>query len=297
MTAIDWDSYNAFLNETSLLADLEENALLFVAVVIPLAIYFLILAWLNRSRHPVMVSGVWDFVGVLFAASGIIYLGGTAILNSLYEHWRVPWLLGQTRFLPEFAQDWNFWTVLWFVYFAVIVAGSALVLRRRRRQTSIYNVEPAIFEEVLVQVFERLGLEVIRSGPRRILVRVREGLTESGGGGVMVDSETAPPSSQAITRHASPAPAQQTLLSTNHWLRLDLEPFPLMRHMTLHWGAESGLLRLEIETALEDALARVRSRHNPVSTWFLALAACLFLLTFLILVGLLVYLLFFLGPR
>ena len=39
----------------------------FLAVCFPFGIYCLIVARLNHRAHPVMVWGVWDFAGVLFA--------------------------------------------------------------------------------------------------------------------------------------------------------------------------------------------------------------------------------------
>src|SRR2546425_834050 len=106
-----------------------------------------------------MVSGPWDFAGVLFAASGILLLGGPAILTGLHEQWRLTWLLGQTRFLREIADSWDFWISLWLVYFAVVASGSAVVLWQRRQVTSIYNVEPLIFMGVLTDVLNHLELE------------------------------------------------------------------------------------------------------------------------------------------
>ena len=51
----------------------------------PLAIYCLIVSLLNRRPRPVMVSGTWDFAGVLFAVSGFLLLGGPVMLTSLSE--------------------------------------------------------------------------------------------------------------------------------------------------------------------------------------------------------------------
>src|SRR6266849_3966820 len=133
--------------------------LIFLAFVVPLAIYSLILAHLNRSRHPIMVSGSWDFVGILFAASGFLLLGGPAILTGLHEQWRLSWLLGQTRFLNGFGENWYFWLGLWALYFVLVVSGAVFLLRRRRNQSSVYNVQPVMLDKILVQVLDQLGMD------------------------------------------------------------------------------------------------------------------------------------------
>src|SRR5438876_961395 len=209
-------------------AYLEESSLIFLAFVVPLAVYCLVLSAINRRRHPVVVPGPWDFAGVLFAAAGFLLLGGPAILTGTYEQWRLTWLLGRTRYLQGIGENWNFWITLWFLYFVSIAACSALVLWRRRAQTSIYNIEPAVFEEVLIQVLDRLGLEWLHQGPRRVLLRFRE--PPFGNAGSVMDPILVP-------RHSQP---------TCPWVTLAVEPFPTMRHVTLHWLCPDEAIRLEV---------------------------------------------------
>ena len=40
---------------------------------------------INRRRHPTLVGGSWDFLGVLLAASGLLLIGGPALLSFLYD--------------------------------------------------------------------------------------------------------------------------------------------------------------------------------------------------------------------
>jgi hypothetical protein len=228
----------------------EDNSLIFLAFVTPLAVYCLVLFVINRRRHAVLVSGPWDFAGVLFAASGFLLLGGPAILTGIYEQWRLSWLLGQPRYLRGIGENWSFWISLWSLYFVMVGGVSAVVLWRRRAQTSIYNVEPAVLAEVLPQVLDRLGLEWLHNGPRRVLLRFREPLDDS-------------------------------------WTGLTLEPFPTMRHVTLHWQAHDPTLRGDVETELANALAQVPARPNPVAGWFLSLSLGLFFSAFLVLLALL----------
>ncbi len=296
MTPARAGRYNKSLQLKPLLARPEESSLIFLAFVVPLAVYCLVLSVINRRRHPVVVSGPWDFAGVLFAASGILLLGGPAILTGLYEQWRLTWLLGQTHFLKETGENWSFWIGLWLLYFAVVAGGSALLLWRRRRLTSIYNVEPAVFAAVLTQVLDRLELEWLRNGPRRLLLRFREPSLEAGSRAT--DPILVPQSSQAAAipvgaDRVQPYPkrgtvtAQGASTSAYAWAELALEPFPAMRHVTLHWLGQDEAVRLEVETELAQALAQVRTRQNPVAAWFLCLALGMFFSAFLVLLALL----------
>jgi hypothetical protein len=226
----------------------EERSLILLAFLIPVGIYCLVLSVIHRGHHPVMVSGPWDFVGVLFAASGILLLGGPAILAGLYEHWRLSWLLGQTRYLQSVGENWSFWISLWLLYFGVVLGGSAFILWRRRGLISIYNVEPAAFAEVLIQVLDRLRLEWRRNGPYRLVIRFRQFPVESAQGG----STSACP-----------------------WVELALEAFPAMHHVTLHWLGQDDATRLEVESELAKTLPRMRTRPNLVGICFLCLALVL----------------------
>jgi hypothetical protein len=275
-----------------LLARPEESSLIFLAFIVPLAIYCLVLSVINRRRHPVVVPGPWDFAGVLFAASGVLLIGGPAILTGVYEQWRLTWLLGQTHFLKEISDNWSFWISIWLLYFAVIASGSALMLWRRRRLTSIYNIEPAVFAEVLNQVLDRLELEWLRNGPRRLLLRLREPPLEAGS--TALDPMLIPHRSQGAATPVLADPAQplpqrtatstpEVSTSAHPWAELVLEPFPAMCHVTLHWLGQDEAVRLEVETELAQALAQVRTRPNPVSAWFLSLSLGLFFSAFLVL--------------
>jgi hypothetical protein len=250
----------------------EDAPLILLAFLITLAIYGLILAFLNRSRHPILVAGTWDFVGVLFAASGFLFLSGPAILEELYEKWRVPWLLGESEDLPTVAQNWGVWVALWVVYFVVVIVAAAWGLWRGRRCTSIYNIDPVLFEAVLTHVLERLRLDARREGPRRLVIRPLPPREEEAGSGNGL---------------------QPSGLASYTWARLEVDPSPLLCHVTLSWGAEGRELRAEVESELAQALARVPSPDNPAGAVLLGLVIGVFFLLFLAVVGLWIYRLFF----
>jgi hypothetical protein len=287
-------------------ACLEERSLIFLACVVPIAVYFLVLAIINRRRHPVMVSGPWDFAGVLFASSGILLLGGPAILTGLYEQWRLSWLLGQTRYLQGIGEHWSFWISLWLLYFAVVAGGSAFVLWRRRRLTSIYNVEPEAFPEILTQVLDCLGVEWFRHGPHRLVVRFprsstgqrpfspEETLFDTGKEFMAHNQRSSVGTSPAVAENAlscgeqSSLPARPGSNLAYPWAELDLDFSPAMRHVTLRWRGRDEAARVEVETRLAQALAQVCNLQNPIAVWFLCLALGLFFSAFAVMAALIV---------
>ena len=98
--------------------------MIFVAFFVPLAIYLLVLGHINRQPRPLIISGIYDFAGLLFAVSGFLLCGGPAVLSSLNERWRMFWLLGEGR-LAGLGMAQHFSLVLALFYFVVVVAGSA----------------------------------------------------------------------------------------------------------------------------------------------------------------------------
>src|SRR5436305_12655679 len=128
-------------------------ALIFAAFLFPVALYFLVLAMINRSPGPVVVSGVWDFVGVLAAASGFLLLGGPAVLTGFNENWRPLFLLADPNAVKEVGADaLAFGVILSGGYLFVVIAGSAFVLWTRRNSTVVYNVDPDRFRDPLQEV-------------------------------------------------------------------------------------------------------------------------------------------------
>ena len=176
----------------------------------PLALYLIVLGWINRGPRPVMVSGTWDFAGVLFAVSGFVLAGGPALLGSLDERSRLFWLLGETGAAGAGPHIGTFWIAVRLFYFALVAGGAAALLWRARRLTSVYNVESPTVVSALEQAFQRLGLTPIRSG---------DSYTSIGGPTVQVDA------------------------------------FPLMRHVTLRWEPADSATRREVERELRRALA------------------------------------------
>jgi hypothetical protein len=235
--------------------------ILLLAFLLPFSIYLLILGSINRRRTPVMVSGVSDFIGVLFAASGFLLVGGPAILSSLNERWRMFWLLGER---PADSENfWQFWMLLSVAYFAVVVGGAALVFRGQRHLTSVYNTDPELVQRCLVEVCEQMGLDPVQSG-NLFVFGVEPATRPIAAGGDAIQAESAP----------EPAAPTKTLLQQT--AVLELEAFTRMRHVTLRWDPAQTALRREVEAALEKVLDETLVEPSEVGVWLTLLGVTLF---------------------
>jgi hypothetical protein len=214
--------------------------LIIVAFLLPLALYFLALSWVNRQPRPVVVAGTWDFVGLLFAASGFLLVGGPAILSSVNDRWRTLWLLGESSSLPSGLDGYReVWMLFAVAYFLVIVVGSGIVLARRRRLTCVYNVEPADVEAALDDACRRLGIVPIRSGDLYLF-------------GFSSDPLTSP--------MPRPRPDEPNAI-------LEVESSPAMKHVSLRWEPHDSPLRAALEADLRERLGRTAAPDHEVSAW------------------------------
>ncbi len=266
--------------------------MILLAFFLPVAVYLLILGGINRRRSPLMVSGVWDFIGVLFAASGFLLLGGPAIISSVNERARDFWLLGKTGGQPS-SDGWQLWIYLALCYFGLVVAGSVFLLWSHRRLTSIYNVEPAVLQHCLQQVFERLRLNPVRSGGLYLFGLAGE--PSSAPAGAFHESIQAPhhlPGSASARLEAVPhSGGESEFLGQTAILEVDVSA--ALRHVTLRWDPVDSLFRREIEAQLQQLLSKTSSEEADLGAWLLL--SGLGLLAVLFLGGILILLLRALG--
>src|SRR6266849_4042319 len=89
---------------------------------LPVGFYCLILASINRRGKPLIVSGVWDSVGLLFAVSGFFLATMPMLVSEFY--FRTFTLAGSGEFLALWLQHW----IIWLVYFLFLISGSALMI-------------------------------------------------------------------------------------------------------------------------------------------------------------------------
>ncbi len=260
--------------------ELKEALVIVLAFLFPLAIYSLALALVNRRPGPVMVSGPVDFLGVLLALSGFLLVGGPAILSNLMTTLHNPiseeqpdrpflWFLGRrgTGQLNEGQAGGNpvqvLLLVLLAIYFVALVVCCVLLVLRRRRQTSIYNMDTEAFGGVLGEVLDDLGHTWGRAGNRIYLGPAH--------------------STADQPKEANP----RTPLDPETNTALEVDVFPVMRHVTLRWGKVAPALREEIEGELARSLQRYPTRYNPVGNWFMSATASLFLVMLAVLLLLL----------
>jgi hypothetical protein len=232
--------------------------LIFLAFLLPVAVYLLILGSINRRRGPVLVSGTWDMIGLLFAASGFLLVTGPALLSSGYERWRLFWLLGPQGAAAPDDGGQRLWLYLAGVYFLAVLAVAAHLLWRARASTSVYNVEPADLETALAVACDRLGLAPVRSG----------NLLVFGAAPATADEAAAAQGAQASATGTLAAPLRQAGAPVSDLSGqsavLELDAFPAMRHVTLRWDPAESPLRREVETELERALAETLTPESDL---------------------------------
>jgi hypothetical protein len=213
---------------------------LFLAFICPVGIYCLILGMLNRRDRPVLVSGPWDFAGVLLAASGVLLVVCPFyILRPLYDGWRYYWMMGHPGVGDSQSSiTYYLWISLWFLYYFGVVIVAAWMLSRRRGITAVYNVDQALMEVGLSRVLERLGLDWRRNGHHFILT------SQSGNGSA-----------------------------------LEVEGFPPLRHATLRWHGVDEPSRQAIELELDKVLAGMPNDDASIAGWFMSLGVSIMFVT------------------
>jgi hypothetical protein len=214
--------------------------LILLAFLLPLAVYLLALGIVNRRRGPLLVSGVWDAAGLLFALSGFLCFGGPAALTGLEERWRVYWLLGRG---PAPADGWSPGLILSAAYFVVVVAAAGLLLAGRRRLTAVYNADPDAVAVALEEACAELGLGPVRSG-NRLLLRPDAG----------------------SSRRPEPGPLRP---DGAEGLSVEIDPFPAMNHVTLRWHPAAAPVRREVEAALARRLDGYPAPDSDLGGWLL----------------------------
>ncbi len=249
--------------------------MIFLAFLFPLAVYLLVLGVLNRRRRPLLVSGLWDGIGLLFAVSGFLLFAGPAVFSSLNERWRMYWLLGQAdAALARPDGAWQLWVFLSILYFALVVGGVAFYFWRQRSVTAIYNVEAEEVEQTVTAICEGLGLDPVRSGGM-FLFGLSLGLApeKQGTSGSSIQAPHYLPAAGREPKEAIPV-ANAILGQT---AILELDSFPLMSHVTLRWDPADTPLRPLIESELSQQLAETPAPDSALGAVLLTLG--FFLLT------------------
>src|SRR5262245_36731868 len=112
-----------------------EILLVVLGCLLPLTFYCLYLCCINSLRQSFIVSGSWDFVGILFAAAGFLLLAGPIILGNLQQ------TIVSAGGRKQGLLDSLLWGILALLYIILVVSATAWALWRRRWLTLIYNVD------------------------------------------------------------------------------------------------------------------------------------------------------------
>lgn len=257
--------------------------MILLAFFFPLAIYLLVLGFLNRRRHSLLVSGIWDGVALLFGVSGFLLFAGPAVLSALSEKWRMFWLFGKGE-APLTGADgvWQFWVFLSVLYFVLILVGTAYFFWRQRRLTAVYNAEVEQVENALAEICERLDIHPVRSGGLFLFGLSLGGAPERRGSNVeRIQAPhylpTAVRVAGSIARETPSASAGATSdrIVLEQSAILEVDGFPLMRHVTLRWDPVDSPLRQVLETELSHRLFVTSTDDNALGNWLITLGSIL----------------------
>jgi hypothetical protein len=214
-----------------------------MAFLLPVALYLLLLGSFHRRSTPLPLSGTWDFIGLLFAASGFLLFTGPALISSLSQRWRMFWLFGSPASDPA---EWT-WYFLATCYFTVVVGGCAYRFWRVQGQTAVYNIDPDQLHAAVDTTCEHLGVSVLRTGDFYVFEEPEV-------------IEAAPTAKTAIATGSgtvqvstTPVPAARTVSDAG--VTLEVDTFAALRHATLTWEPSATPIRGEFEAELRRVLA------------------------------------------
>jgi hypothetical protein len=245
--------------------------LLGLACLFPICIYVLFLALLHQRRHPTLLPGSWDFVGVLLALSGFLIFGTTIFLLSFQPAGREFLLHGGTpadvRRIS--AQGSPLIVLLWFLFYASLACSFAFMIWQRRAFSVIYNLTPAEMEQVLQGVIDRLHLQAIRRG-RRWYIGSPERMERNPAGGDSASQHISATEPRWALAKSEPQVIPQAVL--------DVHGSPLMRTVTILWRSYRRDVRQELQAELERELDQFPSSAGATAGWMITLASALFVL-------------------
>jgi len=216
-----------------------------VAFLLPLGGYCLFLAWVNRRPRPLMAGGSWDTLGLIFAVSGFLVVTMPILLTEFYRR--------TTGAVDSVRAIWFGYWILWLFYFLLPIGGSVLMVFWRSHKTLIYNVDVELFSKALDQAFAQVGLEAHENKNRLVLRPVAA-------------------QGEAATSFSESARVPVATAAARPRGELDVETFPSMCHVTLHWRWCDDALRAEIERELNKTLEAAAPLENPAAGWFLSIS-------------------------
>jgi hypothetical protein len=244
------------------------DILLLALLLFPIAVYCTILGMINRRTQPLMVSGAWDFAGVLMATSGFLLFAGPSLLSRTFrQNLRdLPMEYGLDSLGSEVVNCLSAWWIVWLLYYLFVIGGSAFLVWTRRRTSVIYNIDQQTLETVVARTAQRLGLQWRQRGNQFFF-------TASA-----VDGEA-----QTVNADGTvPGSLVSPVIPSGPATVVEVESFPLFSNIALHWNAAIPAARADLERELRKNLAEVFTLENAGGGWLLGIAAFLFLLVMLL---------------
>jgi hypothetical protein len=233
---------------------------------LPLSLYFLFLSHLHSRRRPMMLDGKWDFACLLLGISGFLLILGPLLLTIVDSTWRSIFVSGQLHRLGSvFEKQAILWSGLGTVYVVAMVGLLVALLRSRGRSSVIYGMPANRFDALFSATLERV---------RRVW-RVQKNVYEIRGG----RSETDVPVADA-----------------NDFAEVEVDPFPSMGLVTLHWDEPVSAIRTEVELELEKTFERLETPSSPAAGWFLTASVSIFMVM-LVWMAFLIYTMWTSGQR
>jgi len=213
---------------------------------LPLAMYMLLLGWLNQRRRPSVLSGSWDFTCLLLGLSGFIVLLGPMVLTLLDSAWR-NWL-----FSGRLARTGRADTVLWSLSAGMwLLMLSTVILwmyAGRKRTTAVYNIEDTEVEEPIRATCEKLGMSWRRTHGIWLILPVPQAR----------DSADREPGS--ASGPSGPIPDADPIF-------METSSFAATKHLTLHWTDNHPRLRRQFEEEFARHMLTRPVPANPAGSW------------------------------
>ena len=129
----------------------------------PLTLYLFWLAAVNRGDRPVVVSGTWDFIGLLAGVAGFVFCAGL-ILSVTAAHANVFRRGGFADLRNAWANVQLLGAITPLAYLLLVGFSSYLTLRARRHQLAVYNIHAPAAEELIGRILAKLGFDATRTG-------------------------------------------------------------------------------------------------------------------------------------
>jgi hypothetical protein len=216
----------------------------------------------------VLLSGMWDCIGMLFGLSGFLLFTLPTLLIAAFDRF-----LAILPGIHESAAEFRAWLLL-VAYYSVFACGTALLLAVRRHKTVIYNVDTELFAERLGRALASLGLDhVSRSG--RLIIAPAEAFSTAPAPYLASDAITEDP----VHVHAGREPPAKTFMARPggpRYAEVTLDTFQMLCHVTLHWDSYTPHFRREIEDRLTRDLDDAAAIDNPAAAWLLGFSGLIF---------------------